>query len=331
MKTLINKFKNIDKKSKDLFFIWLLIVIVLSVGLFYLKSRTTKEQQKNLSIKNQFNMVTKEFDKSMKKQNDLGVELNKLKENKENLKKELENKKDKQITDLQNEQEDKNVKITTKRTETTDLLLFKYINNKMGTEVGIKNYQGQIENGWSFFSSSLLDIYSYISILDIYMQIDVNTINVVEIKEDDETEDVDEINEQKYLEIVKELDGNNNGIISEAEAAMEGYSVPLSKDHWLYKYMQTNFNENVETNETIEPKEIQYCVEIKGQWLDDQYYSDFFYYDTKDIDLNTGDEGKGQRKYMSAEKEIERAREILKNRNIKGLDISEQWDWIGRW
>lgn len=41
------------------------------------------------------------------------------------------------------------------------------------------------------------------------------------------------------------VDTNGNGIVTIAEAKAAGFSMPITREHWLYKYMQDRDNDGM--------------------------------------------------------------------------------------
>lgn len=44
---------------------------------------------------------------------------------------------------------------------------------------------------------------------------------------------------------ISSIDTNGNGIVTIAEAKAAGFSMPITRDHWLYKYMRDNDNDGM--------------------------------------------------------------------------------------
>ena len=44
---------------------------------------------------------------------------------------------------------------------------------------------------------------------------------------------------------ISSIDTNGNGIVTIAEAKAVGFSMPITRDHWLYKYMRDNDNDGM--------------------------------------------------------------------------------------
>jgi len=44
---------------------------------------------------------------------------------------------------------------------------------------------------------------------------------------------------------LKKIDANGNGIVTIDEATKTGYTMPIYKSHWLYKYMNDGDNDGM--------------------------------------------------------------------------------------
>ena len=66
---------------------------------------------------------------------------------------------------------------------------------------------------------------------------DKDSDKVVNANTDKDSDKVDNTNTETELDKLNKVDTNRNGKVTISEAKAAGYKMPITKDHWLYKYM----------------------------------------------------------------------------------------------